>query len=47
MAEAKNLRKYEAERYKRFTLPFACTVFFFIRAPTGPLSGKAGWEPRQ
>src|SRR5690606_27867423 len=22
VAEAKNLRKYEAERYKRFTLPF-------------------------
>jgi lipopolysaccharide export system permease protein len=42
VAEAKNLRKYEAERYKRFTLPFACLVFFFIGAPLGAIIRKGG-----
>ncbi len=42
VAEAKNLRKYEAERYKRFTLPIACLVFFFIGAPLGAIIRKGG-----
>jgi lipopolysaccharide export system permease protein len=42
VAEAKNLRRYEAEKYKRFTLPFACLVFFFIGAPLGAIIRKGG-----
>ncbi len=42
VAETKNLRKYEAERYKRFTLPLACIVFFFIGAPLGAIIRKGG-----
>jgi lipopolysaccharide export system permease protein len=42
VAEAKNLRRYEAERYKRFTLPLACLVFFFIGAPLGAIIRKGG-----
>lgn len=40
--EAKNLKKYEAELYKKFTLPFACLVFFFIGAPLGAIIRKGG-----
>lgn len=40
--EAKNLKKYEAELYKKFTLPFACIVFFFIGAPLGAIIRKGG-----
>lgn len=42
VAEAKNLKKYEAERFKRFTLPLACLVFFFIGAPLGAIIRKGG-----
>jgi len=42
MAEAKNLKRYEAERYKRYTLPIACLVFFFIGAPLGAIIRKGG-----
>jgi lipopolysaccharide export system permease protein len=42
IAEAKNLKKYEAEKYKRFTLPLACLVFFFIGAPLGAIIRKGG-----
>ncbi len=42
LAEAKNLKKYEAERYKRYTLPLACLVFFFIGAPLGAIIRKGG-----
>lgn len=42
VAEAKNLKKYEAERYKRYTLPIACLVFFFIGAPLGAIIRKGG-----
>ena len=41
-AEAKNLKRYEAERYKRYTLPIACLVFFFIGAPLGAIIRKGG-----
>ena len=40
--EAKNLKKYEAELYKKYTLPFACLVFFFIGAPLGAIIRKGG-----
>jgi lipopolysaccharide export system permease protein len=40
--EAKNLRKYEAELFKKYTLPFACLVFFFIGAPLGAIIRKGG-----
>lgn len=42
IVEAKNLRRYEAERYKRYTIPFACLVFFFIGAPLGAIIRKGG-----
>ena len=42
LAEIKNLKKYEAERYKRYTLPLACLVFFFIGAPLGAIIRKGG-----
>ncbi len=42
IAEAKNLKRYEAERYKRYTLPIACLVFFFIGAPLGAIIRKGG-----
>jgi lipopolysaccharide export system permease protein len=42
LAEVKNLKKYEAERYKRYTLPLACLVFFFIGAPLGAIIRKGG-----
>jgi lipopolysaccharide export system permease protein len=40
--EAKNLKKYEAELFKKYTLPFACLVFFFIGAPLGAIIRKGG-----
>jgi lipopolysaccharide export system permease protein len=42
LAEAKNLKRYEAEIYKRYTLPLACLVFFFIGAPLGAIIRKGG-----
>jgi len=42
LAEVKNLKKYEAEKYKRYTLPLACLVFFFIGAPLGAIIRKGG-----
>ena len=42
IVEAKNLKRYEAERYKRYTVPFACVVFFFIGAPLGAIIRKGG-----
>ena len=40
--ENKTLKKYEAELFKRFTLPLACLVFFFIGAPLGAIIRKGG-----
>lgn len=42
LMEQKNLIRYEAERYKRYTLPLACLVFFFIGAPLGAIIRKGG-----
>jgi lipopolysaccharide export system permease protein len=42
IAEEKGLRKYETEFYKKFSLPIACIVFFFIGAPLGAIIRKGG-----
>lgn len=36
------IRKHEIELYRRFTLAFACLVFFFIGAPLGTIIRKGG-----
>lgn len=40
--EKKSLRRYENEWHKKFTLAFACMVFFFIGAPLGAIIRKGG-----
>ena len=40
--EAKNLTRYRVELYKKYTLPIACLVFFFIGAPLGAIIRKGG-----
>ena len=35
-------RKHEIELYRKFTLAFACLVFFFIGAPLGAITKKGG-----
>jgi lipopolysaccharide export system permease protein len=40
--DKKSLRKYEIEWHKKFTLAFACIVFFFIGAPLGAIIRKGG-----
>jgi lipopolysaccharide export system permease protein len=42
IAEKKGLRRYETEFYKKFSLPIACIVFFFIGAPLGAIIRKGG-----
>ena len=36
------IRKHEIELYRKFTLAFACLVFFFIGAPLGAITKKGG-----
>ena len=36
------IKKYEIDWHKKFTLPFACLVFFFIGAPLGAIIRKGG-----
>ena len=36
------IRKHEIELYRKFTLAFACLIFFFIGAPLGTISRKGG-----
>ena len=36
------IRKHEIELYRKFTLAFACLVFFFIGAPLGAIIRKGG-----
>ncbi len=38
----KRLRKYEIETQRKFTLSFACLIFFFIGAPLGAIIRKGG-----
>ncbi len=35
-------RKHEIELYRKFTLAFACLIFFFIGAPLGAITKKGG-----
>lgn len=36
------IRKHEIELYRKFTLAFACLIFFFIGAPLGAITRKGG-----
>lgn len=38
----KSLRRHAIERQKKFTLSFACIIFFFIGAPLGAIIRKGG-----
>jgi lipopolysaccharide export system permease protein len=38
----KYIRKHEIELYRKFTLAFACLIFFFIGAPLGAITRKGG-----
>jgi lipopolysaccharide export system permease protein len=40
--EIKNIKKFEVEWNKKFTMSFACLVFFFIGAPLGAIIRKGG-----
>lgn len=40
--EAQQLRRHITEWHKKFTVPFACLVFFFIGAPLGAIIRKGG-----
>lgn len=43
MAETqKNIRRHGIEMHKKFTLSFACIIFFFIGAPLGAIIRKGG-----
>lgn len=39
----KNLWKHDIERHRKFTLSFACIIFFFIGAPLGAIIRKGGF----
>src|ERR1035437_4607287 len=36
------VRRHEIERHRKFTLSFACLIFFFIGAPLGAIIRKGG-----
>lgn len=38
----KSMRRHDIERHRKFTLSFACLVFFFIGAPLGAIIRKGG-----
>lgn len=38
----KNMRRHAIEMHKKFTLSFACLIFFFIGAPLGAIIRKGG-----
>ena len=40
--QTKWIRKYTHEWHRKFTLPFACFIFFFIGAPLGAIIRKGG-----
>nr|WP_320118500.1 LptF/LptG family permease [uncultured Marinifilum sp.] len=42
MAKEKYLKRFTNEWHRKFTLPFACLVFFFIGAPLGAIIRKGG-----
>ena len=37
-----NIRRHKMELHRKFTLPFACLIFFFIGAPLGAIIRKGG-----
>ncbi|MFW6351655.1 MAG: LptF/LptG family permease [Bacteroidota bacterium] len=37
-----SLKRHEMELHRKFTLPFACLIFFFIGAPLGAIIRKGG-----
>ncbi len=41
-AKITRLRKYQIEIHRKFTLSFACLIFFFIGAPLGAIIRKGG-----
>ena len=40
------IRKHEIELYRKFTLAFACLIFFFIGAPLGTIIRREVWAHR-
>ena len=40
--DRKNIRRHGIEMHKKFTLSFACIIFFFIGAPLGAIIRKGG-----
>ena len=41
-ADIRRISQYDIERHRKFTLPFACIIFFFIAAPLGAIIRKGG-----
>lgn len=42
LAKEKRIRRYKIEFHRKFTLSFACFIFFFIGAPLGAIIRKGG-----
>ncbi len=42
-SKIRRLRKYQIEMHRKFTLSFACFIFFFIGAPLGAIIRKGGF----
>lgn len=42
VSTSKLMRRHDIERHRKFTLSFACLVFFFIGAPLGAIIRKGG-----
>ena len=42
LARRKNIRRHQIEWHRKFTLSFACLIFFFIGAPLGAIIRKGG-----
>lgn len=42
MSRIKHVKKHEVEWHRKFTLAFACFIFFFIGAPLGAIIRKGG-----
>ncbi|HZL76665.1 MAG TPA: LptF/LptG family permease, partial [Bacteroidales bacterium] len=40
--QARGMKRFEVDWYKKLTLPFACLIFFFIGAPLGAIIRKGG-----
>ncbi|NSW94017.1 MAG: YjgP/YjgQ family permease [Bacteroidales bacterium] len=41
-SEVRHIKRYEVDWHRKFTLSFACLVFFFIGAPLGAIIRKGG-----